>query len=137
VNETNSSEGAAADLNPGTPGEASAAQAAAEAKAAENWNNYLRTVADFDNYRRRTERELGNARKFAIERFAQELVGVGDSLEAGINAATVNPGPALLEGAQATLKQLHRAFEKAGIKIIDPAGEPAQSRRSGAQFLGD
>ena len=38
--------------------------------------------------------------------------------------AAANPGPALLEGAQATLKQLHRAFDKAGIKIIDPQGQP-------------
>ncbi|MGO9930956.1 MAG: nucleotide exchange factor GrpE [Steroidobacteraceae bacterium] len=125
MNDTNSSEGAdAVDLNPGAAGEAPTTLAAAEAKAAENWNSYLRAMAEFDNFRKRTDRELDNARKFAIERFAQELVGVGDSLEAGINAATSNPGPALLEGAKATLKQLHRAFEKAGIKLIDPAGEP-------------
>jgi molecular chaperone GrpE len=101
-----------------------AALAAAEAKATENWNSYLRSVAEFDNFRKRSEREVDNARKFAIERFAQELVGVGDSLEAGISAAANNPGPALLEGAQATLKQLIRAFDKAGIKLIDPAGQP-------------
>ncbi len=125
MNDTNGSEGAdAAGLNPGAAGETPTAQAVAEAKAAENWNSYLRAMAELENFRKRNERELDNARKFAIERFAQELVGVGDSLEAGINAATVNPGPALLEGAQATLKQLHRAFEKAGIKLIDPAGEP-------------
>jgi len=125
VNESISSEGAdAADMGPGESGDAPTALAAAEAKAAENWNSYLRAMAEFENFRKRTERELDNARKFAIERFAQELVGVGDSLEAGINAATTNPGPALLEGAQATLKQLHRAFDKAGIKLIDPAGQP-------------
>jgi molecular chaperone GrpE len=100
------------------------ALAAAEAKAQENWNSYLRSVAELENYRKRTEREIDNARKFAIERFAQELVTVGDALEAGITAGAANPGPALLEGAQATLRQLHRAFEKAGIKIIDPAGQP-------------
>jgi molecular chaperone GrpE len=100
------------------------ALAAAEAKAQENWNSYLRSVAELDNYRKRTEREIDNARKFAIERFAQELVTVGDALEAGISAGAANPGPALLEGAQATLRQLHRAFEKAGIKIIDPVGQP-------------
>ena len=50
------------------------------------------------------EREIDNARKFAIERFAQELVTVGDALEAGIRAGAANPGPALLEGAQATLR---------------------------------
>jgi molecular chaperone GrpE len=125
VNESISSEGAdAADMGPGESGDAPTALAAAEAKAAENWNSYLRAMADFENFRKRTERELDNARKYAIERFAQELVGVGDSLEAGIAAATANPGPALLEGAQATLKQLHRAFDKAGIKVIDPMGSP-------------
>ena len=102
----------------------SPALAAAEAKAQENWNSYLRSVAELENYRKRTEREIDNARKFAIERFAQELVTVGDALEAGITAGAANPGPALLEGAQATLRQLHRAFEKAGIKIVDPVGQP-------------
>ena len=108
----------------GPPGEAGAALAAAEAKASENWNSYLRAVAELENYRKRTEREIDNARKFAIERFAQELVTVGDALEAGINSGAANPGPALLEGAQATLRQLQRAFDKAGIKIIDPQGQP-------------
>jgi molecular chaperone GrpE len=101
-----------------------AALAAAEARATENRNSYLRAVAEMDNFRKRSEREIDNARKFAIERFAQELVPVGDALEAGINAGAANPGPALLEGAQATLRQLHRAFDKGGIKIIDPAGQP-------------
>jgi molecular chaperone GrpE len=115
---------AAADPNlDGTPA-LDAALAAAEAKATENRDNYLRSVAEFENFRKRMERELDNARKYAVERFAQELVGVGDSLEAGIAAGSSNPGPALLEGAQATLKQLHNAFEKAGIKVIDPAGQP-------------
>jgi molecular chaperone GrpE len=114
----------APDSNSTAPGAPDSALAAAEAKATENWNSYLRAVAEFDNFRKRAERELDNARKFAVERFAQELVTVGDSLEAGINAGAANPGPALLEGAQATLKQLYRAFDKAGIKVIDPAGQP-------------
>jgi molecular chaperone GrpE len=97
--------------------------AAAEAKAQENWNSYMRAVAELDNYRKRTEREIDNARKFAIERFAQELVTVGDALEAGIRAGAASPGP-VLEGAQATLKELNRAFDKGGIKIIDPSGQP-------------
>jgi molecular chaperone GrpE len=123
VNETNHADrdGAQEQAIPAAP---DAALAAAEAKAQENWNSYLRAVAELDNFRKRTERELENARKFAVERFAQELVTVGDALEAGINAGVVNPGPALMEGAQATLRQLHRAFDKAGIKILDPAGQP-------------
>jgi molecular chaperone GrpE len=98
--------------------------AAAEAKAQENWNQYLRLAAEFDNFRKRSERELENARKFAVERFAQELLAVGDALEAGISAASTGPGNALLEGAQATLRQLHKAFEKAGIKAIEPLSQP-------------
>ena len=107
-------------------GEATAdALSAAEARAVENRNNYLRAVAEMENFRKRTDREIDNARKFAIERFAQELVPVSDALEAGIEAGAANPaGSALLEGARATLRELHRAFDKAGIKIIDPAGQP-------------
>jgi molecular chaperone GrpE len=123
VNETNHAEGeVSADV--GSAGDAEAALAAAEARAAENRNSYLRAVAELENFRKRSEREIDNARKFAIERFAQELVTVGDALEAGIGAGAASPGPALLEGAQATLRQLHSAFDKAGIKIIDPAGQP-------------
>jgi molecular chaperone GrpE len=123
VNDSNQPQ-AVADPNLNDSEAPDAALAAAEAKATENWNSYLRAVAELDNYRKRMERELDNARKYAVERFAQELVTVGDSLEAGITAGAANPGPALLEGAQATLKQLQRAFDKAGIKIIDPIGLP-------------
>jgi len=125
VNETNHAEGAvSADAAPADAGDLATALAAAEARATEARNSHLRAVAEFDNFRKRSEREIDNARKFAIERFAQELVTVGDALEAGINAGAANPGPALMEGAQATLRQLHRAFDKAGIKIIDPLGQP-------------
>ena len=113
-----------ADAGSAVPRDAGAALAAAEAKAAENWNSYLRAVAELENYRKRMDRELDNTRKYAVERFAQELVSVADSLEAGINAGTANSGAALLEGSTATLKQLLRAFDKAGIKVIDPMGQP-------------
>jgi molecular chaperone GrpE len=121
VNETTQAPSTEA-ADPAAVADPAAALAAAEAKAAENWSNYLRAMAELENFRKRTERELDNARKFAIERFAQELVNVGDSLEAGIQAGAAN-SKALLEGAEGTLKQLHKAFEKAGIKIIDPAGQ--------------
>ncbi len=125
MNETNYAEGTSpAEAGPGGGVDPAAALAAAEAKATENRNNYLRAVAELENFRKRSEREVENARKYAIERFAQELVTVGDALEAGIAAGAATPGPALLEGAQATLRQLHRAFEKGGIKLIDPAGQP-------------
>jgi len=125
VNETNHAEGAvSADAAAAGAVDTAAALAAAEAKAAEARNSHLRAVAELDNFRKRSEREVDNARKFAIERFAQDLVTVGDALEAGISAGAANPGPALMEGAQATLRQLHSAFDKAGIKIVDPLGQP-------------
>jgi molecular chaperone GrpE len=123
VNETNQSVDEASMQHEPTAGGGDAL-AAAEAKAQENWNSYMRAVAELENYRKRAEREVDQARKFAIERFAQELVTVGDALEAGIRAGATNPGPALIEGAQATLRELNRAFDKAGIKTIDPAGQP-------------
>ena len=125
MNDNNQASGVnGTETNSSAPVDEPAALAAAEAKATENRDNYLRAVAEMENYRKRTERELENARKYAVERFAQDLVAVGDSLEAGIAAAASNPGPALLEGAQGTLKQLQSAFDKAGIKLIDPAGQP-------------
>ncbi len=125
MNETNHAEGAgSADTATAVAADMATALAAAEAKATEARNSYLRAVAELDNFRKRSEREIDNARKFAIERFAQELVSVGDALEAGISAGAANPGPVLLEGAQATLRQLQRAFDKAGMKLIDPIGQP-------------
>jgi molecular chaperone GrpE len=126
VTENNSPSAAeTADLSSATPADAGTALAAAEAKANDNWNSYVRAVAELDNYRKRMDRELENARKYAVERFAQELIGVVDSLEAGISAGAANSGAALIEGTSATLKQLQRAFDKAGIKLIDPPqGQP-------------
>jgi molecular chaperone GrpE len=106
------------------PQDAAALLAAATAKADDNWNQYLRAVAELENYRRRAEREVDNARKFAIERFAQELIGVGDALESGLAAGGSDPESPIVKGAQATLRQLLAAFQKAGIAVVDPAGKP-------------
>src|ERR1700678_929737 len=108
--------GADAPPGGGSAGDAPDAVAAAQSKAQENWNSYMRAVAELDNYRKRAEREVDQARKYAIERFAQELLPVGDALEAGLSSGAAN-STALLQGAQATLKELNRAFEKAGIKV--------------------
>jgi molecular chaperone GrpE len=130
VNETNPSETPGADdpragtaAATGTDGAAEAALAAAQAKADENWNKYLRAAAEFDNFRKRTDREIDQARKFAVERFAQDLVSVADTLEAAIAAEPEGAQAAHFEGVRATLRQLYRAFEKAGIKLLDPAGQ--------------
>jgi molecular chaperone GrpE len=124
VNETNHSVGEVPlDPSGAAPSAGPDTLAAAEAKAQENWNNYMRARAELENYRKRAEREIDQARKFAVERFAGELLPVSDALEAGIHAGGSNPG-VLIEGAQATLRELNKAFDKAGIKVIDPQGQP-------------
>jgi molecular chaperone GrpE len=86
-------------------------------------NDYLRAVAEMDNTRKRAQRDIEAAHRFGIERFALDLLEVRDSLELGIAAGASREGDPLLEGMQATLRQLDRAFEKAGVTVVDPAGE--------------
>ena len=101
---------------------------AARAKAQENWDNYLRAVAETDNLRKRAARDVESASRYAIERFAAELLEVRDSLELGVAAgAAADPAP-LLEGMEATLRLLNKAFEKSGIVVLDPLGKAVQSR---------
>jgi molecular chaperone GrpE len=94
-------------------------------KADENWNLCLRLQADLDNLRKRSERDLANAHKFALERFAQELLPVRDSLEMGlVTAADGQVDPARLqEGVELTLQMLTTALGKFGITEIDPQFE--------------
>ena len=96
----------------------------AEAKADENWNRYLRTAAELENVRKRAERDVENAHKFAVERFAKELLQVCDSLEMGIAAGGEAGADALLEGSNATLKQLESTLQRFGVERVDPLGEP-------------
>jgi molecular chaperone GrpE len=101
---------------------------AAQEKANENWERCLRATAEQDNIRKRAEREVDAARRFALEKFAQDLLSVRDSLELGLKAAAES-GAQHQEGAELTLKILTEAFNKHGIKCIDPKGavfNPAQ-----------
>ncbi len=96
----------------------------AHAKADENWNKYLRAVAELDNVRKRARRDVENAHKYGIERFAGELLAVSDSLEAALSTGNQADAAALLEGSEATLKLLVGTLEKFGIEQIDPHGAP-------------
>lgn len=97
---------------------------AVQALADENWDKYLRSMAELDNVRKRATRDVQNARKFALEPFARELLDVRDSLEMGLAAAAGSDSDILLEGFEATLKQLAAMMERFGIEEIDPHGEP-------------
>lgn len=85
----------------------------------------LRTRAELDNVRKRAEREVENARKFALERFANELLGVRDSLEMGLRAADTESGglEKLKEGMELTERMLAQAMEKFGVEVLNPEGE--------------
>lgn len=94
----------------------------AELKAQEHHDAWLRAMAEADNIRKRTQIELANAYKYAIESIATELLPVKDSLEATL-AADSAVLEALRSGVDLTLKQLNAVFEKVNLKEINPSGE--------------
>ena len=95
---------------------------AAQAKATENYDLFLRAKADMDNAAKRATTDVNNARKFAVENFAGELLAVKDSLEAALadQAPTVDT---LHAGVELTLKQLNAAFDKSKVVEFKPLGE--------------
>ena len=123
---------AAADLN---TGEAASAQfmdeadalsraqadlALLQAKSADLADQFLRAKAEADNARRRAEEEISKARKFAVESFAESLLPVVDSLEAGLPLKDAT-AEQIREGAQATLRQLLAALERNKVLVVNPA----------------
>ena len=133
-------EGADSQAEAGAEGEAGPGDDELEGlrtQAEENWNKYLRTVAELDNVRKRAARDVENARKYGLERLAGELLPVRDSLEAGIGAAEEagDDAAALIEGAKATLKLLDGALAKFQVELIDPEGEPFDPERHEAMSV--
>ena len=96
----------------------------AEAAGAENWNRYLRSVAELDNVRKRAARDVEAARRSGVEKLAGELLGIADTLEMGLETAGNASVESLLAGKQATLRLLRAAFDKFGIELVDPVGQP-------------
>jgi molecular chaperone GrpE len=98
---------------------------ALKAQNADLAEQFLRAKAEAENTRRRAEEETSKARKFAVESFADSLLAVADSLEAGL-AIQEATREQLREGSEATLKQLKSALERHKVIQIEPA--------SGARF---
>jgi len=86
----------------------------------------VRAAAEFDNVRKRLEREAETSKKYGAERLLGELLGVSDSLELGLKASQAPDASAksISEGLVLTHKQLHAFFDKHGVKVVDPAGQP-------------
>jgi len=91
----------------------------AEDEAAELKDAWLRARADVENVRKQAANDVARAHKYAIERFATDLLQVKDSLESALATKDATP-EALRSGVELTLKQLAAAFEKAQIAEIDP-----------------
>jgi len=99
--------------------------ATAEKKAIDNWDQLLRTKAEMENIRRRGQKDLENAHKFALDKFVSEMLGVKDSLEMGIEASQQDNADieSLCEGSKMTLSMLSNVFEKFNVIELNPMGE--------------
>jgi molecular chaperone GrpE len=97
----------------------------AEQKAMDNWDQLLRARAEMDNLRRRTQKDLENAHKFALEKFVAELLAVKDSLEMGLEATQQESASveSLREGSELTLNMLKQVFDKFNVVELNPQGE--------------
>ena len=93
-----------------------------ELQAAEHYDAWLRAKAEGENIRRRAQEDISKAHKFAVERFAGELLAVKDSLEAAL-AVPEQTVDSFKSGVELTLKQLVSAFEKNALHEVNPAGE--------------
>jgi len=126
------SEGAAAEA----VDEQATELAEAKALADENWDKYLRAMAELENVRKRSSRDVEHARKFALEQFSRDLLNVRDSLEMGLSAAAGNDDAEVLkQGCEATLKQLAATMQQFGIVDLDPHGEPFDPQQHEAMTM--
>jgi len=110
---------------------------AAETKAKESHDNMLRLAAEMDNLRKRTQREVEQARKFGTERFAKEMLEILDNLQRGVEASQTEGATieTVREGSEMTLKQLTAALEKFQVKEIDAEGQKFNPERHEAMAM--
>ncbi|HEU5273071.1 MAG TPA: nucleotide exchange factor GrpE [Xanthobacteraceae bacterium] len=109
----------------GAPAESAAVKEAAELK-----DRLLRTLADMENLRRRTEREVADSRQYAIATFARDLLGVADNMERALGTLSADfrdqADPVIkshIEGVEITERELIKVMEKHGIRKFDPQGQ--------------
>ena len=106
----------------------------AQAKATENWDQYLRAKAEMDNLRRRNSKDVENAHKYGIEKFVTELLPGLDSMGMGIateNASAEN----LREGMELTMDMFEKMMEKLGIEEINPLNEKFDAEKHQAMTM--
>ncbi|QUS37624.1 nucleotide exchange factor GrpE [Tardiphaga alba] len=103
---------------------------ALQKEASDARDRTLRTLAEMENLRKRTQKEVADARVYGVSKFAGDIVDIADNLQRAIDAvpadakASADPGlKALIEGVELTERSLLSALEKHGVKKIDPTGE--------------
>lgn len=102
----------------------------AQKKVDENWQTALRFRADIENVRRQADKDVANAQKYSLEKFANALLPILDSLEQGV--ANIKPEDmkaderykSLAEGMQLTLRMFIDTLSKFNVAVVDPLGEP-------------
>ena len=123
--QTNAPDGASAVPSPAEPAITAEALTAAKNEAAENYNRYLRAVADLENFRRRTVREKDELRQYAASGVLEDLLPVVDNLTLALVAAK-QPNADLKNltgGVEMVLTQLKSAMASHGLKEINPSGQ--------------
>lgn len=100
----------------------------AQQQAEEYHDAWLRAKAETENVRRRAQEDISKAAKFAVDRFARELLAVKDSLEAALATETASV-ESLRSGTELTLRQLVAAFEKSALTEVNPLGEKFDPHR--------
>ena len=99
--------------------------AQAKAKAEEHYDHLLRLQADFDNYRKRSQKEKTELIKYASERLVGELLPVLDNFDRAVSAAKANPDfTSFSQGVEMILRQMQTALSKEGLKAMDAVGQP-------------
>lgn len=106
----------------------------AQAKASENWDQFIRAKAEMDNLRRRNVKDLENAHKFGIEKFVTELLPVLDSMAMGLAVEDAS-AESLREGMELTMNMLGKMMEKLGIEEIDPLNEKFDAAKHQAMTM--
>ena len=100
----------------------------AEEAAQTHQDAFLRARAETENVRKRSQTEIANAHKFAVENFAGELLAVKDSLEAALASESAS-AESMKSGVELTLRQLKSVFDKFNVAEVEPTGQKFDPHR--------